>query len=48
VGGIIQNKFIANLLMNLLMQDFLKLVSIWRSYIQKSSVLVFGSQCITF
>jgi len=46
-GGIFNNIFIANLLVNLSVQEFKKTVSIWRSYGQKSSVLVFlDSQCI--
>ena len=32
--------------MNLSVQQFWKLFSIWRGYGQKSSVLFFGSQCI--
>jgi len=39
--GIFKNNFIANLLMNLSVQEFRKLVSIWLSYKQKSSVVVF-------
>jgi len=40
-GGIFKNYFIANLLINLSVQEFGKSLSIWQSYIQKSSVLIF-------
>jgi len=42
---VLKNKFIANLLINLSVQKFWKLVSIRQSYRQKSRVLFFGSQC---
>jgi len=42
-GGILKKNFIANLLVNLSVQEFLKSVSIWRSYGQKSGVIwLFG------
>jgi len=40
-GGIFKTTLLANLLVNLSVQDFLKSVSIWQSYRQKSSVLGF-------
>ena len=44
-GGMFNDDFIANLLLSLPVKEFWKLVSIWPSYGQKSSVLFFGSQC---
>jgi len=38
-GGMFSNELIANLLVSPLMKEFEKLVSIWRSYGKKSSVL---------
>jgi len=39
-GEIFNDKFIANLLVNLSVQEFWKSVSIWRNSGQKSSVLI--------
>ena len=44
--GIINKGFVANLLMSLLVKEFLKSVNIWRSYMQYYSGLFFiDSQC---
>jgi len=44
----LKNYFIANLQMNLSVQEFRKLVCIWRSYRQKFSVLVHSVYAVTF
>ena len=42
-GEMFNNVFVTNLLLSLPVKEFLSLVSIWQSYAQKSSVLLFSS-----
>jgi len=45
-GGIFNNDFITNLVMNPSVKEFWKLINVWRSYRKKSSVLgFFDSRC---
>jgi len=44
-GGMFNNDFVANLLLSLPVKELWKSVSIWRSYGQKYSVLVFNARC---